>query len=68
MTVNVEGSGSVSRNNTGPYHYGDVVELTATPDPGWNFSGWSEDLSGNTNPEVITIDGNKTVTATFTQD
>jgi parallel beta-helix repeat protein len=65
LTVNVVGSGSVSLNNTGSYVYGDVVELTATADVGWSFSGWSGDLSGSVNPETIVIDANKTVTATF---
>jgi hypothetical protein len=32
------GSGNVSMNNTEPYYYGDVVELTANPIAGWGFS------------------------------
>ena len=43
-----------------------TVPLTATANSGWDFSGWSGDLSGNTNPTSITLDGNKTITATFT--
>jgi uncharacterized repeat protein (TIGR02543 family) len=43
------------------------VQLTATPAAGWTFSGWSGDLSGSDNPATITMDGNKTVTATFTE-
>jgi uncharacterized repeat protein (TIGR02543 family) len=68
LTINIVGSGSVNRNNTGSYHYGDAVELTAVPSAGWSFIGWSGDLSGSTNPETITMTGNKAVTATFTQD
>jgi len=67
LTVNIVGSGSVNLNDTGPYSYGDVVELTAVPDLGWTFSGWSVDLTGSDNPETITMDANKTVTATFNQ-
>jgi len=48
-------------------HYGDTVQLTANANPGWTFSAWSGDMSGSTNPDTITMDGNKTVTATFTQ-
>jgi len=66
LTVTAAGSGSVNRNNTGPYHYGDVVQLTAVPATGWSFSGWSGDLSGSTNPDSIAIMGNLTVVATFT--
>jgi len=69
LTINVspEGSGLVSLNNTGPYHYGDAVKLTATPETGWTFSEWTGNLSGSENPIDIIMDGNKTVTATFTQ-
>ena len=68
------GSGSVSSNPAGidcggdcteSYDYGTVVTLTATPDAESSFSGWSGNLSGATTPNTITIDGNKTVTATF---
>jgi len=70
LTVNVNplGAGNVSMNNTGPYHYGDVVQLTANGNPGWSFSAWNGDLGGSNNPESIFLDGNKAVTATFTQN
>jgi uncharacterized repeat protein (TIGR02543 family) len=66
LTVNTTGSGSVSKNNTGPYNYGDQVALTATPSSGWDFNHWSGDLTGSKNPNVIFIDGNKSVSAIFT--
>ena len=66
LTVSTIGSGSVSKDpDQAIYHYGDVVTLTAAPDVGWSFAGWSGDLSGSANPAAITIDVNKTVTATF---
>jgi hypothetical protein len=65
VSVDPVGSGSVSLNNTGPYHYGDVVRLTAVPAPGWSFSIWSGDLSESSNPATITITGDKAVTAHF---
>jgi uncharacterized repeat protein (TIGR02543 family) len=69
LTVNTSGSGSVTKNpEKTTYHYGDVVQLTAVPVAGWSFSAWNGDLSGSTNPKSITIDGNKSVTATFTQN
>ncbi len=69
LAVNLVGNGSVDlAPNQGIYYYGDVVTLTADPDPGWSFAGWSGDLSGVNNPETITMDGHKTVTATFTRE
>lgn len=59
------GSGSVAVNNSGPYQYGDVVQLTANANSGWAFTGWSGDLTGTTSPTTITMDGNITITATF---
>ncbi len=62
------GSGSVTKNpDKALYNSGDVVELTAAPAAGWVFSGWSGDLTGNTNPQSLTMNANKTVTATFAQ-
>ena len=55
----------VSVSASGPYHYGDVVTLTANPQAGETFASWGGDLAGSTNPETITIDANKTVTANF---
>jgi uncharacterized repeat protein (TIGR02543 family) len=42
-----------------------VVTLTAATETGWLFAGWSGDLSGNSSPTPLTMDGDKTVTATF---
>jgi len=41
------------------------VQLTPTPAAGWEFTGWTGDLSGRNNPATITMNGNKTVTASF---
>jgi uncharacterized repeat protein (TIGR02543 family) len=43
-----------------------TVTLQATPNTGYSFSGWSGDLTGTANPATLTMDSNKTVTATFT--
>lgn len=50
------------------YTAGSVVHLTATPAAGYTFNGWSGDLAGSLNPVVITMTGNKTVTAIFTSN
>jgi uncharacterized repeat protein (TIGR02543 family) len=68
LSVITAGSGSVALNPPGgTYNAGTVVTLTATPDAGYVFSGWSGDLSGSTNPTTIAMNGDKNVTATFTE-
>ena len=60
------GSGSVTTNPAGPtFTYGTVVTLTANAHFGSSFAGWSGDATGTANPTTVTMDGNKTVTATF---
>jgi uncharacterized repeat protein (TIGR02543 family) len=66
LAVSTIGSGSViSEPVQATYHYGDVVTLTASADPGWTFAGWSGDLISANNPTTITMDSDKTITATF---
>jgi len=67
ITTSVSGSGMVSNNLTGTvFLSGTTVRLTATPAVGYIFTGWSGDFTGTTNPVTITMNANKTVTATFT--
>ncbi len=68
LTSNIQGSGLVSTNVTGPYSSGETVEVTATPEAGWTFSHWEGDLTGTTNPEVLTITENTTIVAYFVQN
>jgi len=66
LTVNVVGSGSVTKNpDQATYAYNTVVTLTAVPAAGWDFAGWSGDVSGTTSPTTVTVTSNKAVTATF---
>ena len=65
LTVNTT-NGTVSPNN-GSYLEGETVLLTATPNGGYEFSGWSGDASGTTNPLAITMNSDKVITANFTQ-
>ena len=66
LTVVPSGNGTVSFDPPGGvYQSGTVVTVTATADPGWDFSSWSGDLEGTTNPEVILMDADKVVTAQF---
>jgi len=49
-----------------PYAQGAVVPVTATANTGWVFSGWSGACTG-TDPCSVTMTGDKSVTANFTQ-
>ena len=42
------------------------MQLTAVPASGYVFSGWGGDASGTTNPLTVTMNANKSITATFT--
>lgn len=50
------------------YTYSTAVTVVATANPGWTFAGWSGDATGTENPLLITMDGDKTLTAIFTQE
>jgi uncharacterized repeat protein (TIGR02543 family) len=66
LTVSVEGGGSVTLDPPGGvYGYQTKIELTAVPDSGWLFTDWSGDLTGEANPDTITMNANLSVTATF---
>jgi hypothetical protein len=67
LYVNIVGHGVVTYNGSSPFDPGDVVVLTAYPESGWEFAGWSGDLSGTANPQYLTMDSNKSVTVTFTK-
>jgi uncharacterized repeat protein (TIGR02543 family) len=69
LSVTTIGSGTVLFDPLkATYHYGDEVTLTPLAIPGWSFSEWDGDASGSDNPLIITITGNTSITATFTQD
>jgi len=70
LTMNVEGGGTVTPES-GTYPEGDMT-ITATADPGWRFAGWSTDdiaeIADPASPSTtLTLDKDKTVTATFTE-
>jgi uncharacterized repeat protein (TIGR01451 family)/uncharacterized repeat protein (TIGR02543 family) len=74
LTVTRIGDGTVTSSIGGifcgaacsaTYNSGDVVTLTATAGAGWTFAGWSGACTG-TGTCTVTMDANKSVTATFT--
>ena len=42
------------------------VTLRALPDAGYSFGPWGGDLSGTTNPTTLVLNGDKSISATFT--
>lgn len=48
-----------------PYNSGTMVTLTAAPEMGSTFAGWSECTNGSWNTCNVTVDAGKVVTATF---
>ena len=61
-----------SQNGTirgaGTYLPGTSATLTAIPDPGYLFTGWTGDATGTDNPLGLTMDENQTVGADFDRD
>ncbi len=67
LTITIQGSGTVTKTpDQQSYTYGQVVTLTANPASGWMFNHWGGDLSGDINPTIITMNGNKSIIANFT--
>jgi hypothetical protein len=67
LAVSTSGSGSVSLSPPGgSYPAGTVVTLAALPASGFQFAGWSGDLTGAASPATLAMDGDRAVTATFT--
>ncbi|MBI1898179.1 MAG: hypothetical protein HYS04_16840, partial [Acidobacteria bacterium] len=62
--VSPSGGGTISPAS-GWYNSGAVVTVSATANPGYQFSGFSGSLSGMANPQNLTITGTSSVTANF---
>jgi hypothetical protein len=59
-------NGAISLNPSGGvYTTGTVVTVTANANIGYAFSHWSGNLGGSVNPTNLTMNGNKSVTASF---
>lgn len=67
LVTTTNGNGSVTSSPSGgTYVSGTVITLSAVPNTGYQFSNWTGDLSGTSNPATITMNSNKNITATFT--
>lgn len=65
LTINSSNGSVTCSPSSSTYSPNTVVTLTANPASGYRFSNWSGDLTGTANPATITMNSNKTVTATF---
>ncbi len=66
LTTDTVGSGSITLSPSGgSYSEGTVVSVNAVADVGFVFSGWSGDLSGGNASQSLTMNADKTITATF---
>lgn len=67
-TLNISsGTGGITDPSPGSYKYdtGTQVLVTALPNSGYQFSEWSGDVLGTSNPITITMDDDKSVSANF---
>jgi hypothetical protein len=69
LTISMKGKGSTSPEaGTHNYPPGTTVTITAIPDDGWQFDGWTGDVPESESALiVITIEANKDITANFSQ-
>ena len=74
LTTNVSpgGGGNINLSPSpncsgGQYSANTAVQLSAVPNADYGFSNWSGSVSGNNNPTTVTMNGNKSVTANFSQ-
>jgi uncharacterized repeat protein (TIGR02543 family) len=66
LSLTATGRGTVSRNpSQASYAYGTVVTLTAMPDSGFIFNGWSGDTTATGNPLSIAMTRDRVLVASF---
>jgi uncharacterized repeat protein (TIGR02543 family) len=66
-TVTVVAGPNGSATGGGTYEAGSTVVITATPQSGYEFAGWTGDYVGSDTPHsIVGLAGNMTVTANFT--
>ncbi len=65
LTTSVVGQGTITPSS-GSYACGTTINIEADPASKYLFAGWSGNLSGMASPTTLTLDTNKSVTASFT--
>ena len=67
LTKSGTGSGTIQASPSGPYYYGASVTIWANASTGSTFAGFTGALTGTVTPQILVMNGNKAVTATFTE-
>jgi len=66
LILKQHGAGQIISDSAGGlYEPGSTVELTAYPDSGWAFTGWTGTLESSANPLKLIMDTTQVLTATF---
>jgi uncharacterized repeat protein (TIGR02543 family) len=69
LSVSSVGPGDVTLDPPGAsYPAGTLVSVSATPDAGAVFDGFGGDLDGTAIPQLLTVDGDKAVSASFSPE
>ena len=66
ISTTVTGGGSITLNpDKATYAYGEVVQVTATPDAEWSFAEWGLGLSGTAAAQALTVTDDTNLQAIF---
>ncbi|MEM7016654.1 MAG: Calx-beta domain-containing protein [Pseudomonadota bacterium] len=74
LSVTINGMGSVSGSGiscpgtcSNTYPVGNLANLTATPEQGWEFAGWAGSCNSSSNIVDVLMTGDRSCSATFTE-
>ncbi len=68
-TLNITASpteGGLVNPQSGSYNPGETVTILASPNPGYEFSGWTGSWNGTSAQATLTMDSNKSIIGNFT--
>ena len=65
LLTNAGVGGTITPASGSVYDENSTVDVEAIPDPGYRFAGWSGALAGNQAATTLTMDGDKTIDASF---
>ena len=66
--VSPSGGGTIGKSpDQSTFTEGYDVVLTARPSTGWNFDGWTGDVTSSTNPLTVDMNSGKSIIANFSQ-